>query len=550
MLRKCAPSPARRRAAFVGVLAVAALLAPPGAARAFEPQRTFPDTRNGIYVFVDQLGSLSTAQRQFAAAHYVGTQKQTSGLIDAIRAYDPNFIMLQYRLGVRESGYPGGPVFIHDNTWCNDWGSINPNEDWFIHDDDGNRVYQLYGGSVYEYCMDISGAVNGNTTNGWKEYWSACVIDDCDDSHADGVFADSTHLPYAVPADLWDSPIGGPPHTPYIPHMETFYDYTYQQFDQAGKYFIPNIGGLCTTVDTTAGYYEDVHGAMVEGFATKLSNYDWKLQQNRTLRLLGNDKIYIAQSGVSGHTDIEGRRWLMSNFLLLKHDRSFINICGAGSQMHWWPEYDLDLGAPDDPDVPGDVDDLQVAGGLYARGYAHGVALVNPASGQRTWSLPDDGNAWFLVTPYGGGRVLSDGQIERDSGLTFTRQADDVAVDGWSGTILVKTALGDAQLDWTVDVLDLAILANHFGEVEATWFDGDFNGDGVVDVLDLAVVANNFGAGGGAGGGTVPEPGALLLLAVGAAGAARRRRRPAGSLCDVRARRPSAARGPAGSAPR
>ncbi len=63
---------------------------------------------------------------------------------------------------------------------------------------------------------------------------------------------------------------------------------------------------------------------------------------------------------------------------------------------------------------------------------------------------------------------------------------------------------GDANGDGTVDVLDLAVVANHFGQAGAYWKDGDFDGDGGVDVLDLAVVANHFGAGGGGGAASTP----------------------------------------------
>jgi len=81
---------------------------------------------------------------------------------------------------------------------------------------------------------------------------------------------------------------------------------------------------------------------------------------------------------------------------------------------------------------------------------------------------------------------------------------------------------GDATLDAVVDVLDLARLANHFGETDAGWTDADFNGDGAVDVLDLATIANHFGwtggstgpAAGGAGRGeAIPEPATPVLLA-------------------------------------
>jgi len=51
---------------------------------------------------------------------------------------------------------------------------------------------------------------------------------------------------------------------------------------------------------------------------------------------------------------------------------------------------------------------------------------------------------------------------------------------------------GDANADGNVDVIDLAILANNFGQ-PGDYEKGDFNGDGVVDVLDLTILANNFG---------------------------------------------------------
>jgi len=82
---------------------------------------------------------------------------------------------------------------------------------------------------------------------------------------------------------------------------------------------------------------------------------------------------------------------------------------------------------------------------------------------------------------------------------------------------------GDGNRDGTVDVLDLAGLANNFGLVQtAAWTHGDFNRDFAVDVLDLAVVANNFGHTDG-GAAPAPAPGALAVLLAGAPLLARRR---------------------------
>ena len=111
---------------------------------------------------------------------------------------------------------------------------------------------------------------------------------------------------------------------------------------------------------------------------------------------------------------------------------------------------------------------------------------------------------------------------------------------------------GDINLDGTVNVQDLAILAaNYRKQVTGGWLQGDFNNDGVVDVQDLALLAANYRqsyasdvvpdyAGfdaaaiqvlSQAGLTVAPEPGAIALLACGLIGLlayARRRR----TLCQ------------------
>ncbi len=82
---------------------------------------------------------------------------------------------------------------------------------------------------------------------------------------------------------------------------------------------------------------------------------------------------------------------------------------------------------------------------------------------------------------------------------------------------------GDADLSDEVDVLDLAILANHFGMTGAKWRDANFNDDDEVDVLDLAILANHFGKTTG-GGAPIPEPCAAAVILPGLLGLLRRRR--------------------------
>jgi hypothetical protein len=102
--------------------------------------------------------------------------------------------------------------------------------------------------------------------------------------------------------------------------------------------------------------------------------------------------------------------------------------------------------------------------------------------------------------------------------------------DTWiEGTIADWLIPGDANDDKLVDLVDLGILADNWGDSGLTREQGDFNGDGMADLLDLAIMADNFNYGvvgeEGSGDVNLPEPTSALLLCVGVGVLARRRRR-------------------------
>lgn len=101
--------------------------------------------------------------------------------------------------------------------------------------------------------------------------------------------------------------------------------------------------------------------------------------------------------------------------------------------------------------------------------------------------------------------------------------------------------LGDANLDGTVNGLDLSAMASNFGTSGNVWAGGDFNADGNVNGLDLSILASNWNvanpnvpaSSGGVsfdealaavGLGGIPEPSSMLLLGAGAMLMLRRRR--------------------------
>ncbi|QDU70369.1 golvesin C-terminal-like domain-containing protein [Mucisphaera calidilacus] len=86
------------------------------------------------------------------------------------------------------------------------------------------------------------------------------------------------------------------------------------------------------------------------------------------------------------------------------------------------------------------------------------------------------------------------------SGTTDADDANLLVID------ILGTQFGDANLDQSVDLLDLSALASSFDATDGDWASGDFNGDGNVDLLDLSLLASNFGY-------TAPVPAPALAQA-------------------------------------
>jgi autotransporter-associated beta strand protein len=125
-----------------------------------------------------------------------------------------------------------------------------------------------------------------------------------------------------------------------------------------------------------------------------------------------------------------------------------------------------------------------------------------------------------------------DGAWDGASGITSSAAASSngTRTVGWlengNGSVtFAYAAAGDTNLDWTVDVLDVAKFTTgrkYDSGRSATWAEGDFNYDGFADITDIADFfatglydAGNYSAPAGAIA-AVPEPSVLGLVGVGA----------------------------------
>ena len=139
------------------------------------------------------------------------------------------------------------------------------------------------------------------------------------------------------------------------------------------------------------------------------------------------------------------------------------------------------------------------------------------------------------------------GTWDGTSGITSSVTAAQVAnselravgwLDNGDGSLTTAyAAQGDTNLDWVVDILDVAnfVGSGKYGTPNAaTWSEGDFNYDGVVDIQDVADFAATGLYGGASynspsGIAAVPEPSTLSLLGAASITAFGRFRRRQGS---------------------
>src|SRR4029077_7133407 len=126
------PTPVR---GFAVILVAAGVLAGGSAAA------RLPDTTVGVHVFSDQLpDGLSPGLLRFAATHYAGAQKLGLSETKALKAINPNFFMIQYRLALG-LGYSTSVRF--GDSGLREW-PASPKPEWFAlwH---GKRVRSSWG---------------------------------------------------------------------------------------------------------------------------------------------------------------------------------------------------------------------------------------------------------------------------------------------------------------------------------------------------------------------------------------------------------------------
>ncbi|MGA7740784.1 MAG: putative glycoside hydrolase [Polyangia bacterium] len=387
----------------------------------------FPDTTATIAILADQLPDMTAQQQQFAATHYVGSQKLVLGTTRALRALNPNFVVLHYHLAMWQSA--PSVTFITDGLhWSNDYPEVTTHESWFWHNASGGRVASTSDGKL---LMNVSDP-------GFASYWADSIAQQTAAGEYDGVFLDSaspallqgecsandSRLAGTAARDQVFGELGG---QTWIAAWDTWIAGLNGSLAASGIPLIPNTGAFTTTWDNSD--YALTAGIFSEGFADpSFSITDWKASTNQLMAIAGAGKIVIEQNYLTSTSDMQRRLYYLANYLLVKGARTYL-FTFADSTLEWYPEWEIDLGAP--VAAPSNVDALAWQG-VYRRDFAKGSVLVNPGTSAVALTLAAP---MQQIDPQGGGAVSADGTA---TGTVASTPVTSLSLAPGSGVILLK----------------------------------------------------------------------------------------------------------------
>jgi hypothetical protein len=402
--------------------------------------RVYPDTTSTIAILTDQLPTMNMAQMQFATSHYVGTEKQLVPVTEALRALNPNFLVLHYHLSMWQSA-PATTFILPDATacngapvcWSNDFDTVSMNESWFWHNASDQRVTST---ADQKLLMNVS-------VPGFQQYWEQSLEDQVTAGEYDGIFFDSAS-PALLQGECGGSGTGQDPrlagtnvkstaftelgNVTWIAAWQAWIQKLNDDLAAKGIPLIPNTSAFTTTWDNTN--YGLTAGIFDEGFAgTSFAMADWTASTNELLKLAAADKIMILQNYLSAASDVQTRMYYLGNYLLVKGRHTYLEYFAAGP-LEWYPEWTIDLGPP----VAGPVADVSslLQGGVYRRDFAKGSVLVNPSGSAVTVSL---GGTFQHVVPSGGGAVAASGA---EPGALSMSPVTSIQVGATSAEIVLK----------------------------------------------------------------------------------------------------------------
>ena len=228
-------------------------------------------------------------------------------------------------------------------------------------------------------------------------------------------------------------------------------------------------------------YAEWINGIYMETHRDRQDGYSYERLREMEEALSWNEKHLreprinvLPGEGVDQPIDSpDNLRWMrVITMLSLTHSDGYsMFVTPDPGGIMWHDFYDADLGRPvGGAETKGQL--YENREGLFIREFTNGWAVYNRSGKEQNIQLPEEVSGWASG-------------VKNKRWHTIPDLDGEIYLKSESGLETPPTA--DVNEDGVVNILDLVVVANAFGET-----DPDINGDGVVNVLDLVVVANAF----------------------------------------------------------
>lgn len=309
---------------------------------------------------------VQTAQRH----SYVVLHAWQASTMRRLKAANPNLKVLVYKNLSTTVSYHSSDPFQPTGVRYDDANANHP--EWYLNDTSGQRIqFRSYPGL---WQMDI-----GNPE--YQRAWADQVIAEVQREGWDGVELDDVnptikyHFDPSRVAKYPNDAAFGAATRSMLAHVGP-------RIQAAGKLAIPNI---CCTTELGVGIWKDwlqfVSGAyeesytkwdarVGEGYRWDWGTSGWAAHLEQGLEAARQGKILMAHAW-SQPDDAAAMRFGLATLMLSAEGRSSFGFGASYSTEPWFPEYDLDIGAP--------AEAYRRSEAVYSRKYADGLVLVNPS---------------------------------------------------------------------------------------------------------------------------------------------------------------------------
>lgn len=323
-----------------------------------------------------------------------GTDMSQSTLA-SIKALNPNIMILAYMDTIATTP---------QTTY---WSTVNTHEDWFVHDNAGNRVINNYWGGWY--LMNI--------TSGWRQFYAQYANSLLSSQYVDGIFGDDVlnEIKYTIMAGVFSDDVTKVVLTTsnfpnafldnWRSYVVDFLSYAKNNMNSEKKFIINSEEYMTNDYLTLTG----VDGKMAEGFAVKT---DIMNSINGMARDSATGKIFIAETYVPTPTSTPTAKYsYVATLLAMNGDNCYFGYnaayyYGYEGGANYMPVFVPNLGSPS-----GSYYQSQ---GIYMRDFTGGIVLFNPSDNSYTINLGDN----YQLT---NGTIVSS-----------------ITLDPWSGEILLS----------------------------------------------------------------------------------------------------------------